>query len=77
MARGLTSSVKTELATGNIDPVLLVELGFATPVYLTNASFDITSSVSGSSRTYLSNGHLKNIAGVSETNAPSKKLPGC
>lgn len=72
MARGLTSSVKTELATGNIDPVLLVELGFSTPVYLTNASFDITSSVSGSSRTYLSNGHLKGITGVSETNAPSK-----
>ena len=72
MARGLTSSVKTELATGNIDPVLLVELGFSTPVYLTNASFDIISSVSGSSRTYLSNGHLKGITGVSETNAPSK-----
>ena len=72
MARGLTSSVKTELATGNIEPVLLIELGFGTPVYLTNASFDITSSISGSSRTYLSNGHLKGITGVSETNAPSK-----
>ena len=72
MARGLSSAVKTELATGNIDPVLLIELGFGTPVYLTNASFDITSSVSGSSRTYLSNGHLKGITGVSETNAPSK-----
>lgn len=72
MARGLSSSVKTELATGNIDPVLLIELGFGTPVYLTNASFDITSSISGSSRTYLSNGHFKGITGVSETNAPSK-----
>ena len=72
MARGLSSSVKTELATGNIDPVLLIEVGFGTPVYLTNASFDITSSISGSSRTYLSNGHLKGITGVSETNAPSK-----
>tara|TARA_Y100000114_G_scaffold125318_1_gene121348 strand:+ start:80 stop:646 length:567 start_codon:yes stop_codon:yes gene_type:complete len=72
MARGLSSAVKTELATGNIDPVLLIELGFGTPVYLTNASFDITSSVSGSSRTYLSNGHLKGITNVSETNAPSK-----
>ena len=49
MARGLTSAVKTELATGNIEPVLLIELGFATPVYFTNASFDITSSVSGTS----------------------------
>lgn len=72
MARGLTNAVKTELATGIIEPVLLIELGFGTPVYLTNASFDITSSVSGSSRTYLSNGHLKNISAVSETNKPTK-----
>ncbi len=72
MARGLSSSVKTELATGVIDPVLLVEIEFGTPVYLTNASFDITSSVSGSSRTYLSNGHFKNITGVNETNKPTK-----
>ena len=72
MARGLTSAVKTELATGNIEPVLLIELGFGTPVYLTNASFDITSSVSGTSRTYQANGHLRGITGVSETNAPSK-----
>tara|TARA_Y100001937_G_scaffold74170_1_gene100946 strand:+ start:431 stop:997 length:567 start_codon:yes stop_codon:yes gene_type:complete len=72
MARGLTSSVKTELATGVIDPVLLVEIEFGTPVYLTNAPFDITSSVSGSSRTYVANGHLKNITGVSETNKPTK-----
>ncbi len=72
MARGLTSAVKTELATGIIEPVILLEFGFATPIYLTNASFDITSSVSGSSRTYLSNGHLKNISAVSETNKPTK-----
>lgn len=72
MARGLSSSVKTELATGVIDPVLLVEIEFGTPVYLTNAPFDITSSVSGSSRTYLTNGHLKNISGVNETNKPTK-----
>tara|TARA_Y100001937_G_scaffold68485_1_gene93576 strand:+ start:215 stop:781 length:567 start_codon:yes stop_codon:yes gene_type:complete len=72
MARGLSSAVKTELATGVIDPVLLVEIGFSTPVYLTNAPFDITSSVSGSSRTYITNGHLKNISGVNETNKPTK-----
>ncbi len=72
MARGLTSAVKTELATGNINPVILVEIGLATPVYLTNASFDITSNVSGTSRTYLSNGHLRGITGVSETNTPTK-----
>ena len=72
MARGLTSAVKTELATGIIEPVILLEFGFATPIYLTNASFDITSSVSGSSRTYSANGHLKNISAVSETNKPTK-----
>ena len=72
MARGLSSSVKTQLATGIIDPVLLIEIEFGTPVYLTNASFDITSSVSGSSRTYQSNGHLKSITAVSETNKPTK-----
>ena len=72
MARGLSSSVKTQLATGIIDPVVLVEIGFGTPIYLTNASFDLTSSVSGSSRTYQSNGHLRSITGVSETNKPTK-----
>jgi len=72
MARGLTSAVKTELATGNIEPVVLIDFGFATPIYLTNASFDITSNISGTSRTYLSNGHLQSITGVSETNKPSK-----
>ena len=72
MARGLTSAVKTELATGIIEPVILLEIGFSTPIYLTNASFNITSSVSGSSRTYLSNGHLKTITNINETNRPTK-----
>ena len=72
MPRGLTTAVKTELATGKIRPVLLIEIGFSTPIYLTDASFDITSSVSGSSRTYLSNGHLQNISNINETNVPTK-----
>ena len=72
MARGLSTAVKNELATGVIDPVLLIEIDFSTPVYLTNASFDLTSSISGSSRTYVSNGHFKNITGVNETNKPTK-----
>ena len=72
MARGLSSSVKTELATGIIDPVLLIDIEFSTPVYLTNASFDISSNISGTSRTYLSNGHLRSITGVNETNRPTK-----
>lgn len=72
MPRGLTNAVKIELATGNIEPVLLVEIAFSTTVYLTNASFDLTSSISGISRTYLSNGHFRGITGVQETNAPTK-----
>ena len=72
MARGLTSAVKTELATGNIDPILLIEIDFATRIYLTNASFNITSSVSGTSQTYQANGHFRGITAVSETPTPSK-----
>ncbi len=72
MARGLSSSVKTELATSNISPVFLVHLGFATPIYLTNCGFPLTSSVSGSSVTYTASGHLRSITGVSETNKPTK-----
>jgi len=72
MPRGLTSAVKTELATGSIEPVLLIDIEFSTPVYLTNASFDLSSNISGSSRTYLSNGHFRGITGVQETNAPTK-----
>ena len=72
MPRGLSSSVKTELATGNLDPVYLIDINFATPVYLTNAPFDIVSNVSGTSRTYLSNGHLRSITGSNETNKPTR-----
>ena len=72
MARGLSTAVKNELATGNINPVILVKIAFATPIYLTNCSFDLVSSVSGSSETYSSSGHLKGITNVSESNQPTK-----
>lgn len=72
MARGLTSAVKTELATGNINPVHLLHIGFPTPVNLTDCSFNLTSSVSGSSVTYVCSGHLLNIAGVNEASSPAK-----
>ena len=49
MARGLTSAVKTELATGNVRPVNLIYIGFPTPVYLTTASFDFSQSNNESS----------------------------
>lgn len=72
MARGLSTDVKTELATGNISPILLVYIGFATPLYLTNSGFPLTSSVSGSSQTYTASGHLKGISNTTETNKPTK-----
>jgi hypothetical protein len=72
MARGLTTAVKNELATQNIKPVLLIEIGFPTPIYITNNYFDLTSSVSGTSRTYTASGHLLSIDAVTETNTPTK-----
>ena len=58
MARTLTTAVKNELLTGQIRPIHLVEIGFSTPVFLTDCGFDLTSSVSGVSRTYTSSAHL-------------------
>ena len=72
MARGLSSSVKTELATGNIAPVHLIHLNFATPVYLTDCSFALTSSISGSSRTYTASGHILGIGSAQEGSTPIK-----
>ena len=72
MARGLSNSVKTELATGNIRPVHLIHLNFATPVYLTDCSFALTSSISGSSRTYTASGHILNVGNTQESSEPIK-----
>tara|TARA_R100000742_G_C4260698_1_gene78500 strand:- start:168 stop:734 length:567 start_codon:yes stop_codon:yes gene_type:complete len=72
MARGLSSDVKTELATQNIKPVYLVTIGFPTPINITNHSHDLTSSVSGSSVTYSASGHLLNINAISESSKPTK-----
>tara|TARA_R100001086_G_scaffold218452_1_gene135160 strand:- start:3779 stop:4345 length:567 start_codon:yes stop_codon:yes gene_type:complete len=72
MARGLTTAVKNELATQNIMPVYLITIGFPTPINITNHSHDLTSSVSGSSVTYLAQGHLIKINNINETSTPSK-----
>ena len=72
MARGLSSSVKTELATGNIAPVHLIDLNFSTPQYLTDCSFNLTSSISGTSRTYTASGHILNIGTAQEGSKPIK-----
>ncbi len=63
MTRNLTSSIKTALATNDIRPVHLITIGFSSPVNITDCSFSLTSSVSGSSVTY---NPSKFILGVSD-----------
>ena len=63
MTRSLTTAVKNELATNDIRPVHLITIGFSTPVNLTDCSFSLTSSISGSSVTYSASDF---ILGVSE-----------
>jgi len=63
MTRSLTTAVKNELATNDIRPVHLITINFSTPVNITDCSFSLTSSVSGSSITYSASDF---ILGVSE-----------
>lgn len=62
MARGLSNSIKTELANQNIKPILLVEILFPTPQRITNHYKDITHN----SNTYTASGHLLSITSKSE-----------
>ena len=66
MTRSLTSAVKTELATNDIRPVHLITIGFGTPVNITDCSFPITSSVSGSSVTYSASDFIMGVSDFSE-----------
>lgn len=66
MTRNLTSSVKTELATNDIRPVHLIHIGFGTPIYITDCSFQLTSSVSGSSVTYSASDFVLGISNFTE-----------
>ena len=66
MTRNLTSAVKTELATNDIRPVHLITIGFSTPVNLTDCSFPLTSSVSGSSVTYSASDFILGISNHTE-----------
>ena len=66
MTRNLTSAVKTELATNDIRPVHLITIGFGTPVNLTDCSFPLTSSVSGSSVTYSASDFILGISNHTE-----------
>lgn len=66
MARTLTTSVKNELLTNEIRPVHLLTIGFSTPVNLTDNSFDLTSSISGSSKTYTASPFLVSVPTFTE-----------
>ena len=66
MTRNLTSTVKTELATTDIRPVHLITIGFSTPVNITDCSFSVTSSISGSSVTYNASDFVLGISEHSE-----------
>ena len=72
MTRSLTTAIKNELATNDIRPVHLITIGFATPVNITDCSFDLTSSVSGSSVTYSSSDFIMGISEHSEQTDLSK-----
>jgi len=72
MTRSLTSAVKTELATNDIRPIHLITIGFGTPVNITDCSFPITSSVSGSSVTYSASDFILGLSNFSEETELSK-----
>jgi hypothetical protein len=72
MTRSLTTAVKNELATNDIRPIHLITIGFGTPVNITDCSFPLTSSISGSSVTYTASDFLLGISDFSEQTDISK-----
>ena len=66
MTRSLTTAVKNELATNDIRPVHLITISFGTPVNITDCSFSLTSSVSGSSVTYSASDFILGISNHTE-----------
>ena len=73
MTRSLTSPVKTELGTSEIRPVHLITISFGTPVNITDCSFDLTSSISGSSVTYSASKFIMGISDFTEETDISKQ----
>jgi len=66
MTRSLTTAVKNELATNDIRPVHLITIGFSIPVNITDCSFSLTSSISGSSVTYSASDFILGISNHNE-----------
>ena len=76
MTRSLTTAVKTELATNDIRPIHLITIGFSSAVNITDCSFSITSSVSGSSVTYNASDFILGLSNFSEETELSKSSIG-
>ena len=74
MTRTLSTAIKNELATGEIRPVHLITIGFGTPVNITDCSFSLTSSISGSSVTYTPSSFLISVPSFSEETDLTKHL---
>ena len=72
MTRSLTTAIKNALATNDIRPVHLITIGFSTPINITDCSFSLTSSISGSSVTYLASDFIMGISDFSEQTELSK-----
>ena len=66
MTRSLTTAIKNELATNDLRPVHLITIGFTSPVNLTDCSFSLTSSVSGSSVTYTASDFIMGLSNFTE-----------
>ena len=66
MTRSLTTALKNELATNDIRPFHLITLGFGTPVNITDCSFPLTSSISGSSVTYSTSDFILGFSNFAE-----------
>ena len=66
MTRSLTTALKNELATYVLRPIHLISFGFSTPVNLTDCSFPLTSSISGSSITYTPSAFIQNLSEFTE-----------
>ena len=66
MTRSLTTAIKNELATNDFRPIHLITIGFSSPVNITDCSFPLTSSVSGSSVTYSSSSFIMGISNFTE-----------
>ena len=66
MSRSLTTAIKNELSQKKIRQVHLITINFDTPVNLTDCSFSLTSSVSGSSVTYTASDFVLGITNFTE-----------